>query len=507
MRTSLTTHFRMKQASFLRSRLHRTRWSDAKLYRERYCGLKKSALGTPAHFRLQVMDMILQKGHIKKAQKHCVTKAFIKWWKLFPLQLKCDEIARQLQERTQIVHTLRESYLRDVVSIKYHLEKVAEQAKVEDKSTELDMYDLHTLPSANFRNLIQRAMDSKNPTSLQLHETLIRAGWLNASGAPSNPWNRSHIYKLEKKKQVGALVKFDKIGGESLPLAAPSSHCLYVRYCTECVGALTFIRGWDTDVEEALGLRSNYLKLMPEINNMKSTIGRLNDIIADQERDIVKLMTRNAELERSTKWMEEWTHMEALKAAERELRNQLSIVKHRLGMAQADKESTAYNAELRFQADFEELRRRDVALSAALQHERDEKRVERTAKLEALSQLQEAHARSEESATVLAALQVQLSAADDDLEAALAPVRAEASRLVALRAEDQAALHVFEERVKRHESAEKAFVAREVDHFKQLEKLTVDVRQSTHHCSHSPTPCRCVCVCINIYAYICVYVC
>jgi hypothetical protein len=45
---------------------------------------------------------------------------------VFPIYQKCDELALQLMERNEVVTTFRDAYLRDVVSIKYHLEKIGE---------------------------------------------------------------------------------------------------------------------------------------------------------------------------------------------------------------------------------------------------------------------------------------------------------------------------------------------------------------------------------------------
>ena len=53
-------------------------------------------------------------------------KAYIKWSKMLPLIQKCDELGKQLHERLLVVSSLRESYFRDVLCVKHHLEKLKE---------------------------------------------------------------------------------------------------------------------------------------------------------------------------------------------------------------------------------------------------------------------------------------------------------------------------------------------------------------------------------------------
>eukprot|EP01033_Poteriospumella_lacustris_P019054 gene19054-13751_t len=48
-------------------------------------------------------------------------RAFKKWQDRYPLVMKCIELARQLQERSSMLETVRSSYLKDVVSVKHQL--------------------------------------------------------------------------------------------------------------------------------------------------------------------------------------------------------------------------------------------------------------------------------------------------------------------------------------------------------------------------------------------------
>jgi hypothetical protein len=97
---------------------------------------------------------------------------------VFPIYQKCDELALQLMERNEVVTTFRDAYLRDVVSIKYHLEKIGEiKFPEEDKHNVPEMYSLSAIPSPDLRSLVEKAKQAEHPTSLQLQETLLYVGY------------------------------------------------------------------------------------------------------------------------------------------------------------------------------------------------------------------------------------------------------------------------------------------------------------------------------------------
>ena len=58
-------------------------------------------------------------------RKNYLMKAFVTWGKCAPLVQHVKELRHQLQERTLLFEALRESYLKDVISVKYHLERIA----------------------------------------------------------------------------------------------------------------------------------------------------------------------------------------------------------------------------------------------------------------------------------------------------------------------------------------------------------------------------------------------
>ena len=82
---------------------------------------------------LHVLRRTIEKFHeidpfVKHRREH-LSKAFITWSRCAPLIQICGELKRQLQERSSVFELLRESYLRDVVSVKHHLDKIAPLGK------------------------------------------------------------------------------------------------------------------------------------------------------------------------------------------------------------------------------------------------------------------------------------------------------------------------------------------------------------------------------------------
>ena len=62
-------------------------------------------------------------------RKSYLMKAFLTWSKCAPLIQLCGELKKQLQERCSIVESLRESYYKDVISVKYHLDRIGTLSK------------------------------------------------------------------------------------------------------------------------------------------------------------------------------------------------------------------------------------------------------------------------------------------------------------------------------------------------------------------------------------------
>ncbi len=68
----------------------------------------------------------VMKSPFERNRKIILLKAFFKWHRLFPMHQKADELARQMQDRLVAIASIRDSYLRDIVRVKYHLDKIRE---------------------------------------------------------------------------------------------------------------------------------------------------------------------------------------------------------------------------------------------------------------------------------------------------------------------------------------------------------------------------------------------
>jgi hypothetical protein len=103
-------------------------------------------------------------------------KAFVTWSRCIALIRKCDELNIQLRERTLLFQSIRDSYNRDVISVRHHLASVTELVK---EHLKYDMYDVPNMPSTTIQAVVKRAEQCPLETSVQLRQTLINAGLLD----------------------------------------------------------------------------------------------------------------------------------------------------------------------------------------------------------------------------------------------------------------------------------------------------------------------------------------
>ena len=139
--------------------------------------------------------LLMQDGH-RISNRAGMARAFALWKFRLPLQLKCIELEEQMKERALTIATVRDHYLRDVVSIKYHMEQVinaatkiaserpriesAEEGELESCTTASSLMEhlseVAGVPSLSLANLIATAKNSTKPSSAFLRNTLINAG-------------------------------------------------------------------------------------------------------------------------------------------------------------------------------------------------------------------------------------------------------------------------------------------------------------------------------------------
>lgn len=320
-------------------------------------------------------------------------RAFMKWSKMLPLIQKCDELGKQLHERLLVVSSLRESYFRDVLCVKHHLEKLKEYSSKlpavsssitdgtsDEKKTgesadslksHMDMYDLHAIPSTNLRPLIQNALNSPNMTSYQLNETLVASGLINgATGKTSYPWEKGRNYKKLMRIQKGISWDFPKFKGDSVALQSPGNFKLFVTYCQQCIGTMSFVRDWNIDIEEALQKNIDSKTVDLQLSNLKNTVNSLNEIIEKQQTELESLRRKLLELKQTSQWVQQLRDMQDHKTIEDALHEKVIIWREKAHMASAELESKLPEVVERFQNKLKIMREGEQELRRQIyQHE------------------------------------------------------------------------------------------------------------------------------------------
>jgi len=378
----------------------------------------------------------IKRAEVNRKRLDMLLRAFYRWSYEFPLAQKCDELAKQLRERSLMMDTVRSSYLRDVVSIKYQLDKIND-AEVDSENFSLvklkqNMYDLHTLPSVDLRELVENVRQSVRQTSAQLRETLVDAGLLDPETLRTlNPWDQSRGFRRLMRIKKGGSYKPPDLEGESMTLAAPTNKKLYVRYCKDCIGLTMFIKGWNKEVEDSLKFKADFANVDSHIQEFRSLIDKLNGTIEGQERKIVELLAYTSKLETANAWFEKWGASKAGPSGGRgggiDLDGDLRL-KHMSEMARAELESFAFNSSLRVeekhrvfveaeQLHLEQLRIAEMNKEADSREKMEILREFRKAQNELSSRINEIkhlHIQAETKEEEQAALQLKLHASETE---------------------------------------------------------------------------------------------
>jgi hypothetical protein len=67
------------------------------------------------HRYREIISRMITLSPFHRDDKTKLAYAFLKWSHTLSLHDKCDELGKQLQERTSVLTTLKESYVRDVI--------------------------------------------------------------------------------------------------------------------------------------------------------------------------------------------------------------------------------------------------------------------------------------------------------------------------------------------------------------------------------------------------------
>lgn len=316
--------------------------------------------------------------YVHQFKRRCfimLMRAFTRWCKVYPLTIKCDEVAKQLKERTFLLENIRGSYLRDVVLVKHHLEQIQAVKLPEEnpafEKVRADMYDLHAVPSVDLRGLIEKAKMAPSQASNQLVESLINANILDLeTGKALNPWEQSRGYKRIQKFKRGDSYQLPDTGGQSMPLQAPRDCTLFIRHCSKCIGVISLVRNWSKDIEEALRYQLEAKSMVAELAELKRLVSNLQNIIENQQEDYKVLLEKSQQVETAGAWFDKWSYMKEFEEKELEQEEKRGVLRHRAEMANADKESTSYNQSLRVQSDIDDCAIRETNLKQLLKKEK-----------------------------------------------------------------------------------------------------------------------------------------
>ena len=330
----------------------------------------------------------------KQYERRCIlllARAFRRWHSEYPLHGKCDELCRQLKERNNLLENVRGSYLKDVVSIKYHLNQLADvDPHMQIEKYKEKLFDLHhNLPSVDIRDVIEKAKKGWNDKSSQLfRDTLVDSGVIDPETEKTlNSWEQSRSFKRMMRVKRGPSYDYPNAGGESVMLAAPTNHKLFVRYCHDCIGIIALVKNWNLEVEASLKFKADYGRIDEKIEEFKRLIRSLQDIIENKEKDIMNLEARNKELEDAKEWFETWSKMQVAEERKNQKQEQQVIIQNMMAMAEEDKVASLRNLHDLLQLRLEESLYREQELYRQLQYERSERELEVEARIKLADEL------------------------------------------------------------------------------------------------------------------------
>eukprot|EP01038_Epipyxis_sp_PR26KG_P005875 gene5875-8102_t len=330
-----------------------------------------------------------------------LSKAFAKWAYEFPLFVKTDELWIQLKERNKLADTLRSAYLKDVVSVKAHLNSVIRAAKAADNADKPqdfidsinkkeDLYELDIIPSLDIRQIITKAQTNYDQISEQFLHSLVDAGIVDEFTMKTlNPWEQSRSYRRILRQKLKP--KLHDVKGESVTLFAPKNQKLFIKYCEQCIGVTKLVRDWNVEVEEALKFKTDRRVYEGQIAELKRVVNTLTDEITRQEVDIAHLKSINGEMEVSSAWFEKWSSMKEFEEMKAMVSDTKITSSNLLVMAGLDKESALYELSLKMRSIINNGLNREELLKLNINQLELEKEKEINNKLKLIQELDDAN--------------------------------------------------------------------------------------------------------------------
>jgi hypothetical protein len=300
----------------------------------------------------KIMAIFLRQYQRKMLIK--LLRSFKKWAIEFPLTVKCEELGHQLSERTLVLETVRNSYLKDVVSVKYYLDQVDkidfdEMTKAKWKEA---FYDLHSVPSTDVRNVVEKAKRTPHLTSNQLRENLIECGLLDPETYKTlNPWENSRSFRRVCRLEKGPTFNYPThLNGECIDAFAPSNYKVYVRHCSDCVGMISFVKSWNQKIEEAIQFKVEYASVDTKIEDFKRLISSLQNIVIDKEKEMSVLRENLKAFEDTNAWFVKWKNVQDFQQIKDFYEEKLSNLQNTIYMLLEEKRSMKYEMLQKFDA-------------------------------------------------------------------------------------------------------------------------------------------------------------
>lgn len=322
-------------------------------------------------------------------------RTFRRWQVEFPMALKCDELTRQLRERSQLLENIRSCYLKDVVGIKYYLDQLN---KVKDSKDEViqekleewrkGAYDLHALPSADIRTLINNAQACVGDQSNHMLENLIDIGIVDPELCRTlNPWEQSRGYRRLERLRKGPSHQFPN-GGESISIAAPHAFKVFVRPCRECTGVVSVVRSWNQEVEKCMNFYAEHGSIDNKVTEYKRVIKSLQSIIEEKEMEVIDLIRKNNLLENASQWFDKWSHTKDYVYQESIHNERIIMYQAQVHMAEHDKQSTIWNLYQRVENQLSVYKEQVKELEGKMQHVHKERNIETSLRLQLNNNIQ-----------------------------------------------------------------------------------------------------------------------
>jgi hypothetical protein len=352
------------------------------------------SIDTEKDLKMDIFKRILTYNDKQKLRD--LQRAFLKWVYELPIYQKCDELWKQLKERTKIADTLRSSYLRDVLSVKLYVDKIT-NIDASNPNNLKDITDIkneysEAIPSFDLRGMIENAKTCFSRTSEQMTESLIDAGLVDEFTLKTlNPWEQSKGFKRSIRITNNPTYEYPESGGGSVGMYAPRNKKLFIKYCDQCIGIMKLVKTWNFEVENCLNFMTTCKILESELIEFKKVNMSLNSLLADKELEIFHLTKHIEDLEQANSWFKKWSKMQeydALVDSNKELRKNLVNVE---GMAKADLESTVFNYQKKFYESLHTYELNEINLNQKLQNEIFEKEYETMKKNQFIDELNKAN--------------------------------------------------------------------------------------------------------------------